>query len=80
MRLDQMADLFCDRSPIQASFGVISLLDPEQQLTTLKLIDERQDILLEDLDRLNQRIVNIIEVYSNNRSSADDSNQQDVAA
>jgi len=61
------------------------LLDLEHQKTTLKLIDERQDLLLEDIDRLNQRIVNIIEVYTNNRSTAGGAGDaippnQDVAA
>lgn len=59
------------------------MLEPEDQLTTLKRIDQRQDLLLEDLERLNQQIINIIEVYtSSNRDSSDDADSanQDVAA
>ena len=56
------------------------MLDPEEQFSTLKLIDERQVQLLEDLDRLNQRIETIIELYSANRpDSASDTRDDDVS-
>jgi len=45
------------------------LLDPQDQHATLLKIDRRQDLILEDLDRLNQQIVNIIDLYATNRAT-----------
>lgn len=51
-------------------------------LETIRLIDLRQNQLLEDLDQLNQRIVDIIEAHGANRNEAEapDSDQLDPAA
>ena len=65
------------------------MLAPEEQHATLKLIDQRQDQLLEDLERLDREILDIIEVYAQSRPAADsttadtssaDMTQADVAA
>lgn len=46
-------------------------MNPAEQNLTLKRIDQRQDLILEDLDRLNQQITNIIELYSASRTESD---------
>lgn len=48
------------------------LLAPEEQHATLKLIDQRQDQLLEDLERLDRQILDIIEVYAQTRPDSDE--------
>jgi hypothetical protein len=45
--------------------------NPLADRETLRLINQRQDLVLEDLDRLNQRILDIIELYSATRDSQD---------
>ena len=58
------------------------MFDPHQQLETLKLIDQRQQQVLEDLEALNARIENIIELYQanrQNRGSEPASDRQDAA-
>ncbi len=39
---------------------------PSGDLETIRLIDQRQDQVLEDLEHLNQRILDIIELYTAN--------------
>ena len=56
------------------------MIDPDEQQATLTLIDQRQDLLLEDLDRLNQQILDIIEVYSHNRAAKGQPATSDAAA
>ena len=55
------------------------MIVPDEQQATLNLIDQRQDLLLEDLDRLNQQILDIIDVYTHNRGLQDPA-KQDAAA
>ncbi|MCP4464448.1 MAG: hypothetical protein GY819_16765 [Planctomycetaceae bacterium] len=55
------------------------MLGQEDQHATLKLIDQRQDQLLEDLERLNRQILDIIDVYTTNRPDTAPS-QADLAA
>jgi hypothetical protein len=58
------------QSPRSCHLDSSTLPDSSTSQALLKLIDERQDLVLEDLDRLNQRIVDIIELYTSNRSTA----------
>ena len=56
--------------------------DTPPQLETLQLIDRRQQQVLEDLEALNARIENVIELYQHNRkrkSRPDSDSQQDAA-
>ena len=56
--------------------------DTPPQLETLQLIDQRQQQVLEDLEALNSRIENVIELYQHNRkpSSRPDSDARQDAA
>ena len=40
------------------------------ELETIRMIDQRQTQVLDDLDRLNQRILDIIELYTASRPPA----------
>ncbi len=51
-------------------FGNSALTDPRQTLQTIRRIDELQNQVLEDLDRLNARVENMIECYYQNRVTA----------
>ena len=52
---------------------------PPNDVETIRLIDQRQNQVLEDLEQLNQRILDIIELYNANRGD-DGKGQQDPAA
>ena len=45
------------------------LIEPDAQFMIIKRIDEQQDQVLDDLDSLNLRIENIIELCNQNRQS-----------
>lgn len=56
------------------------MLNPTDQLAMLKLIDERQLQVLEDLNRLSTRIEGVIELHSSNRGPVDSNPPADDTA
>ena len=61
-----------------------NLTDPEAAHEILRLIDQRQVQILEDLDRLNERIETIIQLHTANReavgSSASETSTENAGA
>ncbi len=59
------------------------MLDTENPQAILKRIDDRQELVLEDLQRLNRRILDIIELHTRNpgpRAGDEEPRESPIAA